>query len=200
MRRDNADGYDTGLDQAYLYDIYTHLDTVRQDHIGLDHTMEMLLVWQGQKKSMKTFADALDAHYQLPVTTVATGWLVERRDGSIWGWTDHDESVTIEGVLFRVGLGLTPTATHTSKDFAIDTLDVTIFMDVSTEREIVAGIWDGAVLTIFEYNWAAPPLVIDGEANILRYGELGHVKRANNVCTAEIRGLTQRLMRRVGRA
>lgn len=149
---------------------------------------------------MKTMSAALLAHYQLPCLTVATGWLVIRRDDATFGWTDHDEIAVIEGVTYRVGLGLTPTATHATKDFTVDTLDVTAFMDISTEREIIAGVWDTAEVTVFEYNWAAPPTVVEGQANILKYGQLGHIKRVNNIFTAEIRGLTQKFQRRIGRA
>jgi len=147
---------------------------------------------------MKDFHASLLAHYQLPTTTLAVGWHVVRRDLQVFGWTEHDESVTIAGVAYIAGAGLQTSSTHSTNDFSVDTLDVTIFMAVSTETEIAAGIWDNAEVTAFEYNWASPPTALDNQVNILRYGNLGEITRQNNVLTAEIRGLSQRLVRRIG--
>lgn len=148
---------------------------------------------------MKALHAALLAHYQLPTTTLAVGWRVQRTDLQVFGWTEHDESVTIDGVLYVSGAGLQTSSTHSTNDFSVDTLDVTIFMTVSTETEIAAGIWDNAEVTAFEYNWASPPTALDTQVNILRHGNLGETKRQNNILTAEVRGLSQRLVRRIGR-
>lgn len=36
-----------------------------------------------------------------PVTSVAYGWRIERRDGVTMGFTSHDRDVAIDGVLLR---------------------------------------------------------------------------------------------------
>ena len=53
---------------------------------------------------------------------------------------------------------------------------------------------------MFEYDWSSPPAAFGTDVLILRHGNLGVLKRQHNVFTAEIRGLTQRLARSIGRA
>lgn len=149
---------------------------------------------------MKPLSLDLIDHCQQEVTTLATGWRVERRlDGQTFGWVDHNEDITVDSVLYRASLGLQPTSAHSTNDLSVDSLDVTVFLDVSTEQEIIAGIWDNALLTIFEYNWNAPPTAFDETMNVLRYGNVGQINRSNGLLKAEIRGMTQRLQARIGR-
>jgi uncharacterized phage protein (TIGR02218 family) len=149
---------------------------------------------------MKQLSQALRDHLAQEVTTIATGWRVERRDGSVHGWVDHDMDVVIGGVMYLASAGLRPTSVKSTDDFSVDTLDVSLFLDVSTEHDLAAGIWDDAEVVVFEYNWSAPPGNLDSNVILLRVGHLGEVSRKNSVFTAEIRGLTQRLTTRIGRA
>jgi uncharacterized phage protein (TIGR02218 family) len=78
-------------------------------------------------------------------------------------------------------------------------MDVTVFLDVSTEQEIAAGIWDNATVTNFEYIWSDPPTALDDNVLIKRYGTVGELKRQKGLLLAEVRGLAQRLAVRTGR-
>jgi uncharacterized phage protein (TIGR02218 family) len=148
---------------------------------------------------LKDLSVALLAHLAQSVTTLAEGWRVIRPDNTIYGFTSHDVSVTIDGVTYGASPGLQATASHTTDKMAVDTLDVTVFLTVADEADIAAGLWDNSVVTVFEYNWASPPTTLDTNVLILRHGNLGEVKRQNNLLNAEIRGLVQRLSRRIGR-
>jgi uncharacterized phage protein (TIGR02218 family) len=130
---------------------------------------------------------------------VAEAWKVARRDGQVFGWTTHDVSVTIDSVLYRASEGLQTTAAHTSDDLRVDSIDVTAFLDITTEQELIAGAWDDAEVTNFWYNWASPPSVLDTNVLIVRYGNLGQVQRSAQAFTAQIRGLAQRFNVRIGR-
>jgi uncharacterized phage protein (TIGR02218 family) len=149
---------------------------------------------------MKQLAPALLAHLAQDVTTIATGWRVQRRDGQVFGWVDHDLDVTIAGLTYSASAGLRPSSVRSTDDFSVDTLDVSIFLDVGTERDIASGVWDDAEVVVFEYNWSAPPPALDDNVILLRVGHLGEISRANGVLSAEIRGLMQRLTTRIGRA
>jgi len=149
---------------------------------------------------VKTLSEALRAHLAQETTTLATLWRVLRVDGQVFGWCDHDQDLVIASVTYRASQGLTPTAAHSTQDFAVDTLDVTAFLDVSTETELLAGLWDNALVTVGECNWASPPAAFDDNVLILRHGNLGQVTRQNGQFTAEIRGLSQRLTTRTGLA
>lgn len=148
---------------------------------------------------MKDLSVVMLVHLAQPTTTLAEAWRVVRVDGAIYGFTSHDLNVTISDVLYQAVPGLQATTSHTTDTFAVDTLDVTIFLTVSDEADIAAGLWDNAVVTVFEYNWNDPPTTFGNDLNILRHGNLGEVKRQNNLLQAEIRGLTQRLSKRTGR-
>jgi uncharacterized phage protein (TIGR02218 family) len=148
---------------------------------------------------MKQLSDGLTAHLAQDVTTMATGWRVQRRDGQVFGWVDHDLDVTIAGVTYLASQGLRPTSVRSTDDLSVDTLDVSIFLTVGIEHDLVAGVWDDAEVIVFEYNWSVPPAALDTEVIILRAGHLGELSRTNGVLTAEIRGLTQRLSTRIGR-
>ncbi len=149
---------------------------------------------------MKIFSAALQAHYQQAVTTLAELWRVTQTSGAVFGWTTSDLDVTIDGVLYRASQGLTPSSAHTTNDLSVDSMDVSCFMDVSTELEIAAGIWDEATIVHAEYDWNNPPVTLDdGSAHIKRTGTLGRIQRKNLVLTAEIRGLAEALQTRIGR-
>jgi uncharacterized phage protein (TIGR02218 family) len=149
---------------------------------------------------LKQLSDALKAHLAQEVTTIATGWRVQRRDGQVFGWVDHDLAVTIAGLTYSASAGLRPSSVRSTDDFSVDTLDVSIFLDVGTEHDISAGVWDDAEVVVFEYNWSAPPTVLDDNVLLLRVGHLGEITRATGLLSTEIRGLAQRLTTRLGRA
>ncbi len=150
---------------------------------------------------MKTFSPALEAHYAQAVTTLAEGWRVTRQDATVWGWTNFNADVTIDSVLYRSSQGLTPTSAHSTNDLSVDSIDVSVFLDVSTELEIAAGLWDESRILFFEYNWADPPATLTAEdgAHIKRAGTLGRIQRRNLILTAEIRGLADAFQTRIGR-
>lgn len=131
--------------------------------------------------------------------TLAEAWKVVRVDGQSYGWTAHDQTVSIDGISYRASEGLQVTAAHTTDDLRVDTIDVTAFLDVSTEEEILAEVWDNALVTNFWYNWRNPPAAIGTSTRIVRHGNLGQITRSEGVFVAQVPGLGQRLNVRIGR-
>lgn len=148
---------------------------------------------------VKDLSDALLAHLAQATTTLAEAWRVVRPDGTTVGFTSHDVAFALDGVTYQAAPGLQASTAHSTDNFAVDTLDVTIFLTVADEADLAAGLWDNSVVTVFEYNWDDPPTTFGTDCLILRHGNLGEVQRQNNLLTAEIRGLAQRLSRRIGR-
>ncbi len=149
---------------------------------------------------MKLFSLSLQAHYEQPVTALAELWQVTQKSGAVFGWTTHDKDVTIDGQLFRASQGLAPSSAHTTNDLSVDSLDISAFLDVSTEAEIAAGIWDDATVIHAEYVWDDPPDTLnDPHCHVKRCGTLGRIQRKNLVLTAEVRGLADKLQTRIGR-
>lgn len=143
---------------------------------------------------MKPWLEALRAHYVWTTTRLAMFWKVQRTDGQVFAWVDHDEDLAIAGITYRSRLGMLPTGTQTTMDLQPSTLDVTSFMDVSTEEELEAGIWDDAEVTIFEAPWDRLPTNIDPTTvNILLTGRLGQITRRSGIFVAQLHGLLEQL-------
>lgn len=146
---------------------------------------------------MKSISVALQAHLALEVTTLATCWLVTRRDGRVFAFTDCDTDLTVSGVTYAAATGYTASAIQSSVTSAVDNLEVQGALDSSaiTETDLVAGLWDFAEIEIFQVNY------LDVSMGILRLrkGNLGEVRAGLGVFVAELRGLLQRLQQSFGR-
>lgn len=129
-------------------------------------------------------------------TTYCRCWLLERSDGVTLGFTDHDVDLIFESVNFRADTGLEARALSQVTGLAVDNTEaVGALSDVAIrEDEILAGRFDDASVTAFRVDWQD---VEDRE--ILFKGTLGEVSRKDGAFHAELRGLSEKLNRPVGR-
>ena len=93
-------------------------------------------------------AEGLKTHLETGDTRVCRCWLVVRRDGTRFGFTDHDEDLVFDGQRFRADTGMTPGAVQKSTGLSVDNVEVVgALADTSlTEADIEAGRMDGAVV------------------------------------------------------
>lgn len=147
----------------------------------------------------KSWLAGLLAHYQGNTTKLALFYRVERVDGDTFGFNDSDTNITIDGLIYYASEGLSLSTVQNSDGFNVASLDATVFLNVSTEAELEAGIWEEATVTVFEARWDSPPATLASNAvNFLRHGVLGRLDRQNLRFTAEIRDLKTRLESRIG--
>lgn len=134
---------------------------------------------------------ALTEHVAQRCTTIATCWRVERRDGAIYGFTSLDTDILFEGVRYRAGTGISPSAISTQAGMAVDNLEAAGFLDSDaiTEEDLRAGTWDHAELRVFQVNWRD----LSQGALRLRRGWLGEVTIKDTQYAAEVRGMTSAL-------
>lgn len=147
---------------------------------------------------MKTgISAALQAHYAQETTTLATLWLITRRDGQVYAVTDHDEAIPFEGTTYEPTSVYDAGSVNTAAAMNVDDVSVTglLSLDAITAADIEAGLWDHAAVEIKEVNWADLSM---GE-NVLRFGEIGEIQRNGQQFTAELRGLMQYLQNNIGR-
>lgn len=146
---------------------------------------------------MKPTTPALAAHLAGEVTTLATCWRLERADGWVRGFTDHDRELVVDGLTYVASTGFLPSAIKTASDLSVDNLDVDGFLDDSALRaeDLIAGLFDGARIEVFIVNWAD----LGQGRLLLRKGFLGEIKRADQRFSAEIRGLSNRLQQTAGK-
>lgn len=146
---------------------------------------------------MKSRSIALAAHQALGSTTIARCWRFERRDGLIVAVTTCARDLLIDGDVYKSKYGLNPTAIAQEASAAVSNSEVngTMAAESVTEEEIFSGLWDGAFVTVFEVNYRDLSMGILW----LQSGNIGDVKAGRSNFTAEVRGLTQRLQKVVGR-
>ena len=158
---------------------------------------------------MITISAALKAHLQQPYQTTSTCWLVERTDGTVLGFTDHDQIIVFNLESWMAGIGLpslpgiagtgsvnySAVAGYTKTDIAssgalnVDNLEVdgVLVSPSITEADLNAGLWDYARISIFMVNWADLTM----GALIYRSGTLGEVTIERGAFKAQLRGVAQ---------
>jgi uncharacterized phage protein (TIGR02218 family) len=139
----------------------------------------------------------LEAHYGAETTTLATLWKVTRRDGAVFGFTDHDKAITFEGLSYEASSAYDAAAIQTKSGLQVDqtTLHGILHGSGIDSEDIEEGTWDGAAVEIVEVNWAD----LSMGANTERVGVLGEVQSEAGRYTAELRGLMHKLTNNIGR-
>lgn len=145
---------------------------------------------------MKNISTELKLHISGEVTTLATCWHLQRRDGEVLGFTDHDNDLVIESITYKAATGFTPSAVQTTASFAVDNLDIEGMLDSTaiTENDIRAGLYDHAEIQVFSVNYKD----LSQGRLILRTGWLGEVSFSQNKFITEVRGLAQSLSQKIG--
>ena len=129
-------------------------------------------------------------HLRSGTTTVCRCWSVERSDGVVLGFTDHDRDLSFEGIHFRAETGMTARAFQQSTGLSVDNSEAVgaLSDDAISESDVDAGRYDGAIVTSWMVNWAHP-----GERSVQFVGTLGEITRTGRGFRAELRGLTESL-------
>lgn len=145
---------------------------------------------------MKTVPPGLQALLDSGVTTLCTCWRIERLDGQVFGFTNHDRSLTFAGTDYQPETGFTPAETAASLGLAVDTAEIegALSADVITDADIALGLWDNAHAEIWRVDWTETANRV-----ILRKGSLGEIGRGTLGFFAEIRGLAHQLAQPGGR-
>ncbi len=140
---------------------------------------------------------ALSDHLAAGVTFVCRCWRVVRRDGSVFGFTDHDRDLSFEGTVFRAGTGLSARAVQQVTGLAVDNSEASgALSDAAvTEADLLNGKFDGAEVTVWRVVWTDPAV-----REVEFRGSFGQIARAGGAFKAELRGLTEALNQPQGRA
>ncbi len=143
------------------------------------------------------FDPNLKAHLETGFTTVSRCWALTRRDGTVMGFTDHDQDLSFEGITFKADTGLTARALQQATGLAVDNTEAlgALSSATITESDIAAGRYDGAEIQAWLVNWQ------DLEQRVLQFsGSIGELVRGDGAFSAELRGLTENLNQPQGRS
>lgn len=145
---------------------------------------------------MTAGAEALYGHVSTGTTTVARAYALRRTDGVTFGFTDHDQDLSFDGVVFRAGTGMTAKAMSQSSGLSVNNTEAVgaLSSEAITEQDILSGRFDRAEVTVWLVNWR------DVTARVLQFrGTIGELTRKAGGFTAELRGLSETLNRPQGR-
>ncbi len=121
---------------------------------------------------MRDFSPEFSAHIGGEATTLCWVWKLTRTDGIVLGFTDHDISLSIAGVVYQAASGFSPSDIDNRLGFALDNSSVQglLSSDVITDVDIRAGKYDSAAVDISRVNWMNPI-----ENGLIWRGKLGDI-------------------------
>jgi uncharacterized phage protein (TIGR02218 family) len=145
---------------------------------------------------MRRLPAGLEEHLAGGATTLCWCWKLTDAKGMSLGFTDHDEALAFDGVIFEAATGFTGTEIHSSLGLNVDNLDVAGALQSESleEESLRAGRFDNALVELWLVNWCQL-----AQRLLLRKGNLGEITRAGQAFTAEVRGLAHQLNQPRGR-
>jgi uncharacterized phage protein (TIGR02218 family) len=145
---------------------------------------------------MRTIPPALQAKLDSGVTTLARCWRIERHDGEVLGFTDHDNDIVLDGLTCRAGTGFTGSEATAGFGLAVTGSEISgaLSDDTLSEADLAAGRYDAAAIEIHLVDWSDPSLHV-----LIAKGTLGEVRREGHAFAAELRSLADRLNEESGR-
>ena len=145
---------------------------------------------------MKIFGAGLTSHLTGDSTTLCYCWRIEREDATVYGFTDHDRDLVVDGTTFLATTGITTTRMVQRLGLSVDNLDIegVIDDDALTTSDIERGLFDNAVVNIYLANWNDPT-----QFDLVSRGSFGNARMVETGFEVEFRSLSQRLNQPTGR-
>ena len=145
---------------------------------------------------MRPLSPAFASAVAREASTLATCWIVTRRDGARLGFTAHDRPILVDGVACQPHLGADTGAQEGGEGLAPSTAEILGALDAAglDAADLSAGLYDGATVEAWRVDWSDPEA-----RHLLMSGTLGEVVRDGAAFRAEVRGPAAALAVPVGR-
>lgn len=145
---------------------------------------------------MLTIPSELQARLDEGATTLAWCWRVERRDGAVFGFTDHDEALEFDDIVFAPETGFTGSALEGRLGMEAASMEISGLFDsdVIAEDDLRGGLWDQACVQLYRVDWSEPSFRVK-----IWTGEFGEISHDGFGYRVELNGLSRRLERSIGR-
>lgn len=132
----------------------------------------------------------LTNHLNQQATTVCWCWKAVRKDGQVFGFTEHDRALSFDEVIFEPEAGLTSSAIQDTSDLSTDAQDIegALTSDYITEKGIIAGVWDDCEIYVYLVNWKNVT-----QRMLVRRGSIGSISRGSYSFVAEVRSFSSGL-------
>lgn len=145
---------------------------------------------------MRALPPALSEALTAGETGLAACWILTRRDGVRFGFTEHDEDLSLDGVSCVAASGWTAGAGRTGLGIHAGETESSGVLEVGsvTEADIAAGLYDGATVECWRVMWRDPAARV-----LLWRGTIARLVRDGPVFRAEIEGPLAALRKVTGR-
>lgn len=140
---------------------------------------------------------SLLTHIQGQVLTLATMARLVRLDGRVIALTSFDQDLTFNAEVYTAMDPVSASSVRSSEGQGIDNLSMSGILSSAliTDTDLLAGLYDGATVELFQVNYRESPLV-----NKISHitGTLGELTFSDGVYSSEVRALGQRLAQQIG--
>ncbi|MFN3261900.1 MAG: DUF2163 domain-containing protein [Pikeienuella sp.] len=145
---------------------------------------------------MRSIPPSMQAQLDAGVTTFCHCWRIDPLFAASIGFTDHDEDIAFDDVVFEAASAFQGTSIERSLGLAIDNLTATgaLQSERIREEDIDGGVYDGAAIRLWLVDWRAPASRL-----LLFKGEIGEITHGSAGFEVELRGLSEPLNRPIGR-
>ncbi|MEZ6028154.1 MAG: DUF2163 domain-containing protein [Hyphomonadaceae bacterium] len=145
---------------------------------------------------MRQISEAFAARLAADKTTLCACWRFTRRDGEVFGATDHDADLSLDGVTYSLAAGLGNVSFESGAGLAPGraTAEGALSLDFMRVDELDTGLWDGARVDVWRVDWRASEY-----RAMIWSGVLSEVGRTGDAFSAELVSLKAGLECRIGR-
>lgn len=145
---------------------------------------------------MKTIPSALQIDLNAGTTTLASCWKITLTDSTVYGFTDCDKDLVIDGITYIASSGFAPSNAQAQTKMAVSNLQVSgiLTSDVINAADLASGRWNFASVEMFIVNYNA----ISNGKDIITTGKLGQISLGKNSFEAEVRGIANAYLQSVG--
>lgn len=145
---------------------------------------------------MRDISPAMQAHLDCEVTTLCRCWILTRKDAVVFGFTDHDNDILLNGVSCKSVSGMEASAIEESLGFSVDGQEVSGALQSSamSNEDIETGKFDGATIEVFVVNWSDAGQYFSESSHVI-----GDIIREDGHFRAELRSHTSLMDQSKGR-
>ena len=109
---------------------------------------------------MRNIQEEMVARIESGAATLCHVWRLERADGAVMGFTDHDRDLVVDGAVCRAASGWTAGAGESAVGLAAGSVSAAGALDdeAITDGDVAAGLFDAATVELWRVDWARPDL------------------------------------------
>lgn len=145
---------------------------------------------------MKKINPAFFTALRQSATDLAKCWRIERSDGVVMGFTEHDKALVIDGETYSPTNAFSSSAFSQKGDLSVSNISVVALISADiTEDDLHAGKFDNADVRIFFAIWSHP----EYGTMPLMGARFGEVKFMEGQFEVELRSRAQALQQPIGR-